>query len=139
MCFKEFANKSNLNRHTETFHRSYVQPPVDEFDDPTQSGELYGDDNVQSTSQTKFENADNQVGIASQDDDWSTTDGEASDSDGYYGDSDFSDSSDDEEYDDKLRDSESEMYERDDEINGESKNDEVSTDKEKVSKPHNPR
>ena len=33
-------------------------PPVDEFDDPTQSGELYSDDAVQSTSQTKYENAD---------------------------------------------------------------------------------
>ena len=84
-CFKEFANKSNLNRHTETFHSSHVQPPVDDFDDPTQSGELYSDDAVQSTSQTKFENADNKVDDASQDDDWSRTDSESSTSDGYYG------------------------------------------------------
>ena len=55
-CFKVFANKSNLNRHTKTFHSSHVQLPVDEFDDPIQSGGLYGDDGVQSTSQTKFEN-----------------------------------------------------------------------------------
>ena len=46
VCFKEFANKSNLNRHNETFHRSHVQPPVDKFADPTQSDELYGDDDV---------------------------------------------------------------------------------------------
>ena len=92
-CFKEFANKSNLNRHTETFHRSHVLPPVDEFDDPTQSGELYSDDAVHSISQTKFENADNKVDDASQDDDWSRTDSESSASDGYYGNSEFSNNS----------------------------------------------
>ena len=106
-CFKELANKSNLNRHTETFHRSHVQPPVDEFDDPTQSGVLYGDDHVQSTSQTKFENADNKVDVATQtdfdDDDRSMIDSDASDSDNTGGDSEFSESSDD-DYDDKLED-----------------------------------
>ena len=37
-----------------------------------------------------------------------------------------------------MVDSESEMSESNDESNGESENDDVSTDKEKGSKPHNP-
>ena len=41
-CFKQFANKSNLNRHTEKFHSSHVQPTVDEFDDSRQSSGVYG-------------------------------------------------------------------------------------------------
>ena len=76
-CLKVFVNKSNLNRHTETAHSSHVQPTVDEFDDPTQSGVLYSDDAVQSTTQ---------------DDDRSMTDSEASVSDGNYGSSEPSDS-----------------------------------------------
>ena len=40
-CLKEFVNKSNLNWHTKTFHRPYVQNPVDKFDVPRQSGVLY--------------------------------------------------------------------------------------------------
>ena len=30
-CFKVFAIKSNLNRHTKTFRRPHGQAPVDEF------------------------------------------------------------------------------------------------------------
>ena len=64
---------------------------MDEFDDPTQSGVLYGDDDIQSTSETKFKNAD------TQDDDRLMSDIEASDSDGYYRDSELSDSSNDDD------------------------------------------
>ena len=61
-CFQVFANKSNLKRHNKTFHRPHVQPPVD--NDPRQSGEMNG----VGTSQTKFENGNNQVDVASQTD-----------------------------------------------------------------------
>ena len=126
VCLKVFAYKSNLTRHVKNIHgdrsKKYIrgeslsidfprQGEMDEFDDLRQSGGLYGDDSVQSTSQTKFENADNQVDVTSQtdfdDDDRSmiVNDGSGSDSDDCHGDSDFSQSSDDdEEYDDKLRD-----------------------------------
>ena len=89
-CNKWFSCKSSLNRYTKTFHRPHVQPSVD--DDPRQNGGMYGDDVVQSTSQTKFENADNQVDVASQtdfdDDDRSmiVNDGSGSDSDDCRGD-----------------------------------------------------
>ena len=63
-CFNAFANKSNLNRHTKTFHR----PLVDEFVDTRQSGGKYGGNGVQSTSQTKLENAVGQVDVTSQTD-----------------------------------------------------------------------
>ena len=66
-------------------------------DDSKQSGGANGDDDVQSTSQTKFKNADNKVDVATQDDDRSMTDSEASGSDGHYGNSEFSDSSDDDD------------------------------------------
>ena len=80
VCLKEFAYKSNLTRHVKNIHgdRSKKdirgealsidfprQGEMDEFDDLRQSGGLYGDDGVQSTSQTKFENADNQVDVTS--------------------------------------------------------------------------
>ena len=84
-CFKQFANKSNLNRHTETFHSSHVQPPVDEFDDPRQSSGLNGGgvsrdifsdvSSVDAVSHSQCdENDDNQVDDFSQDDDQSTID-----------------------------------------------------------------
>ena len=61
------------------------------------SGGLYGDDGGQSTSQTKFESADNKVDVATQTDfddvDRSMIVNVGSDSDGYYGDSELSDSS----------------------------------------------
>ena len=65
-CNKWFSCKSSLNRHTKKLHRTHVQPPVD--DDSRQSGGLCGDDDVQSTSQTTFKNADNEVDVASQKD-----------------------------------------------------------------------
>ena len=83
LCLKEFAYKSNLTRHVKNIHRdrgergvrgealsvgSLRQGEMDEFDNPRQSGAMYGDDDVQSTSQTTFENADNQVDVASQTD-----------------------------------------------------------------------
>ena len=59
-CNKWFSCKSSLNRHTKTFHRPHVQPPVD--DDHGQSGGMNG----VGPSQTKYENANNQVYVASQ-------------------------------------------------------------------------
>ena len=88
VCLKVFVNKSNLNRHTERVHRTPVQPRVDEFDVHRQSGGMNGDDDVQSTSQKKFENVGEQVDVDSQDDDRSMVDRDASNSDGYNGDSD---------------------------------------------------
>ena len=66
-CNKRSSRKSSLNRHTKTVRNHYVQSPVD--DGLRQSGGVHGDEDVQSTSQTKFENVDNQVDVASQDDD----------------------------------------------------------------------
>ena len=96
-CLKVFANKSNLNRHTETVHGTLFQPRVDEFDIHRQSGGLNGYDDVQSTSQTNFENVGDQVDVDSQDADCSTVDRDVSRSGGYYGDSEFSESSDDDD------------------------------------------
>ena len=60
LYFKVFGNKGNLNRHNKISHKPHVQPPVEE--DPRQSGGM----NDVGTSQTKFENANSQVDVASQ-------------------------------------------------------------------------
>ena len=54
---------------------------------------MNGDDDVQSTSQKKFENVGEQVDVDSQDDDGLTVDRNASHSYGYYGAPEFGDSS----------------------------------------------
>ena len=146
---KEFAYKSNLTRHVKNIHGDRGekdirgealsidfprQEEMDEFDDPTQSGGLYGGHDVQSTSQSNFENGDEQVDVASQSDfdddeqsgalyggndvqstsqskfengDEQVDDGSGSDSDDSSQHSDFSVNSlcsNDEEYGDQLRD-----------------------------------
>ena len=55
-CNKRSSRKSGLNRHTKTVRNRYVQPPVD--DSLRQNGGSHGDNDVQSTPQTKFENDD---------------------------------------------------------------------------------
>ena len=109
VCLKVFSYKSNLTRHVKNIHgdrsKKYIrgkslsidfprQGEMDKFDVPRQSGGVNGDYDVQSTSQTNFENVGDQVDVDSQDADCSTADRDASHSDGYYGDSEFSDSSD---------------------------------------------
>ena len=109
VCLKVFSYKSNLTRHVKNIHgdrsKKYIrgkslsivfprQGEMDKFDVPRQSGGVNGDYDVQSTSQTNFENVGDQVDVDSQDADWSTADRDASHSDGYYGGSEFGDSSD---------------------------------------------
>ena len=95
-CNKWFSCKSSLNRHNRKVHGTHVQPPVDKFDALEQSGGMYGGNDVQSTSQTNFENVDKQVDANSQtdfdDDDRSKilNDGSGSDSDDLNQHSDFS-------------------------------------------------
>ena len=95
-CNKWFSCKCSLNRHDRKVHGTHVQPPVNKIDNPEQSDGKYGGDDVQSTSQTKFENADKQVDANSQtdfdDDDQSkvVNDGSDSDSDDSRQHSDFS-------------------------------------------------
>ena len=67
-CLKRFVIKSKLNQHIKRFHRPQGQAPVEEFDVLRQSGELSHDNGVQSNSQTKFENADDRIDVASQTD-----------------------------------------------------------------------
>ena len=60
------------------------QGEMDEFDAPRQSVGLNGDNDVQSTSQTKFENINYKVNDVSQDNDWLRAEHESSASDGSY-------------------------------------------------------
>ena len=85
LCNTWFSRKSGLNRHNRNVHGAHVQSSVD--DDLRQSGGANGDDDIQSTSQTKFKNAD------TQDDDRLMSDIEND----CYGNSEFSASSDDDE------------------------------------------
>ena len=104
-CNKWFSCKSSLNRSDRKVHGTHVRLPVNKIDNPEQSDGKYGGDDVQSTSQTKFENADNQVDVTDDDDrSMIVNDGSGSDSDDSSQHSDFSLNSSDEEYGDKLRD-----------------------------------
>ena len=96
VCHKTFYCKSTLNRHVKNIHGDRGEKDVrgealsidfprqgemDKFDVPRQMGGVDSYDDVQSTSQTNFENVGEQVDF----DDGLTVDRNASHSYGYYG------------------------------------------------------